>query len=85
MSTPTINELDVYYRHSDQHLDYYDVHSWLTRGRCATFTVSRSDPSRSSVQPFLIAKYMQGISAALVQEAVKNFIATNLSQAEAAH
>jgi hypothetical protein len=85
MSTPTINDLDVYYRHSDQHLDYYDVHSWLTRGRCATFTISRNDPSRTNVQPFLIAKYMQGITASLVQEAVKTFIATNLKSAEVTH
>lgn len=85
MNTPTLKDLDVYYRHSDKHLDYYDVHSWLTRGRCATVTISRSDPSRTSVHPFLISKYMQGISDALVHEAVRNFIENNLNHVQAPH
>ena len=74
MASPALTDLSVYSSSADAHLDYYEVHSWLTRGRCAEVAVSRADPERVHVRPFLIPSYMQGITSSLIVEAVKDFI-----------
>ena len=64
MTSPDLSDLTVFVDGSDQHLDYYTVFSGLTRGRCAEVAVSRSNPERFHVRPFLIPSYMQGITDA---------------------
>lgn len=71
MTSPVLSDLSVSAGGSDQHLDYYTVSSWLTRGRCAEVAVSRSDPERVHVHPFLIPSYMQGITDGLIREAIR--------------
>lgn len=80
MSAPALDDLSVYRDRSgsySEHYDYYTVYSWITRGRCAEVTVSRSNPENISVRPFLIPSYMQGITDGLIREAVKAFIQTH--------
>lgn len=84
MSQPTISDLDVRHRDSDDLLDYYDVSSWRTRGHCAAVYVSRSDPRRITVSNYLTDRYMQGITFTLICEAVKAFREQRAKQAEAA-
>lgn len=74
MNSPALADLSVYRGGADAGLDYYEVHSWLTRGRCAEVAVSRCDAQRVHVRPFLIPSYMQGISHGLIVDAVKDFI-----------
>lgn len=77
MSSPALDDLSVYRDRPglySEHYDYYTVHSWLTRGRCAEVTVSRSNPESISVRPFLIPSYMQGITDSLIRQAVRVFI-----------
>ena len=52
MPSPVLSDLSVSAGGSDQHLDYYTVSSWLTRGRCAEVAVSRSDPERVHIRRF---------------------------------
>ena len=73
MTSPALDDLSVCGRGSDDCLDYYTVSSWLTRGRCAEVAVSRSDPTRFHIRPFLIPSYMQGITDGLIREAVLAF------------
>lgn len=73
MSQPTISDLDVRLKESDDLLDCYEVSSWLTRGHCASVYVSRSDPRRMHASPFLVPSYMQGITTMLICEAVTAF------------
>lgn len=84
MSQPTISDLNVRHRDSEDLLECYEVSSWLTRGHCATVYVSRSDPRRIHVSPFLIPSYMQGITTPLICEAVQAFREQRAKQAEAA-
>lgn len=84
MSHPTISDLDVRHRDSEDLLECYEVSSGLTRGHCATVYVSRSDPRRIHVSPFLIPSYMQGITTTLICEAVQAFREQRAKQAEAA-
>ena len=74
MTSPDLSDLTVFADGSDQHLDYYTVFSGLTRGRCAEGAVSRSNPERFHVRPFLIPSYMQGITDGLICEAIRSFI-----------
>ena len=74
MTPPALSDLTVFADGSDQHLDYYTVFSGLTRGRCAEVAVSRSNPERFHVRPFLIPSYMQGITDGLICEAIRSFI-----------
>lgn len=74
MTSPALSDLTVFADGSDQHLDYYTVFSGLTRGRCAEVAVSRSNPERFHVRPFLIPSYMQGITDGLICEAIRSFI-----------
>ena len=74
MTSPDLSDLTVFADGSDQHLDYYTVFSGLTRGRCAKVAVSRSNPERFHVRPFLIPSYMQGITDGLICEAIRSFI-----------
>ena len=74
MTSPDLSDLMVFADGSDQHLDYYTVFSGLTRGRCAEVAVSRSNPERFHVRPFLIPSYMQGITDGLIREAIRAFI-----------
>lgn len=56
----------------------FDVSSSLTRGRCATvYKFGFSDTL--NVMPALIPSYMQGITEALIREAVETFIAAQKS------
>jgi len=73
MTSPALDDLSVCGRGSDDCLDHYTVSSWLTRGRCAEVAVSRSDPTRFHIRPFLIPSYMQGITDGLIREAVLAF------------
>ena len=73
MTSPALDDLSVCGRGSDDCLDHYTVSSWLTRGRCAEVAVSRSDPTRFHIRPFLISSYMQGITDGLIREAVLAF------------
>lgn len=73
MTSPALDDLSVCGRGSDDCLDHYTVPSWLTRGRCAEVAVSRSDPTRFHIRPFLIPSYMQGITDGLIREAVLAF------------
>ena len=73
MTSPALDDLSVCGRGSDDCLDHYTVSSWLTRGRCAEVAVSRSDPTRFPIRPFLIPSYMQGITDGLIREAVLAF------------
>ncbi len=73
MTSPALDDLSVCGRGSDDCLDHYTVSSWLTRGRCAEVAVSRSDPTRFHIRPFLIPSYMQGITDGLIREAVLVF------------
>ena len=74
MDRPTLDDLSVSADGSDKDLDHYTVSSWLTRGRCAEVAVSRNDPSRIHVRPFLIPSYMQGITESLIVAAVRAHI-----------
>ena len=74
MTSPALDDLSVCGRGSDDCLDYYTVSSWLTRGRCAEVAVSRSDPTRLQIRPFLTHSYMQGITDGLIREAVQAFV-----------
>ena len=74
MTSPALDDLSVCGRGSDDCLHYYTVSSWLTRGRCAEVAVSRSDPARFHIRPFLIPSYMQGITDGLIREAIRAFI-----------
>ena len=74
MTSPDLSDLTIFADGSDQHLDYYTVFSGLTRGRCAEVAVSRSNPERFHVRPFLIPSYMQGITDGLICEAIRSFI-----------
>ena len=74
MTSPALDDLSVCGRGSDDCLDHYTVSSWLTRGRCAEVAVSRSDPTRFHIRPFLIPSYMQGITDGLICEAIRSFI-----------
>ena len=74
MTSPALDDLSVCGRGSDDCLDHYTVSSWLTRGRCAEVAVSRSDPTRFHIRPFLIPSYMQGITDGLIREAIRAFI-----------
>lgn len=77
MSSPTLDDLSVYREGSglySEHYDYYTVHSWLTRGRCAEVTVSRGNPENIAIRPFLMPNYMQAISIGLIRQAVESFI-----------
>ncbi len=73
MTSPALDDLSVCGCGADEHLDYYTVSSWLTRGRCAEVGVSRSNPARFHIRPFLIPSYMQGITDGLIREAVLAF------------
>lgn len=73
MTSPALDDLSVCGSGSDDCLDHYTVSSWLTRGRCAEVAVSRSDPTRFHIRPFLIPSYMQGITDGLIREAVLAF------------
>ena len=73
MTSPALDDLSVCGRGSDDCLDHYTVSSWLTRGRCAEVAVSRSDPARFHIRPFLIPSYMQGITDGLIRKAVLAF------------
>lgn len=73
MTSPALDDLSVCGRGLDDCLDHYTVSSWLTRGRCAEVAVSRSDPTRFHIRPFLIPSYMQGITDGLIREAVLAF------------
>lgn len=81
MTSPDLSDLTVFADGSDQHLDYYTVFSGLTRGRCAKVAVSRSNPERFHVRPFLIPSYMQGITDGLIREAIRAFIKAKIPSA----
>ena len=69
------DDLSVYRRHKDDLLDHLEVWSYLTRGRCADVAVSLSDAGRMHIRPFLLQSYMQGITDAMIREAVSVFLA----------
>lgn len=76
MTAPTVEDLTVCRRDSE----ILEVSSWLTRGRCATvYMFAFTD--RIAVQEFLIPSYMQGITQALILEAVTLFLATERAAA----
>ena len=76
MSKPTANDLSVYRRDAE----VFEVHSWITRGRCAT-VYKFAFSEHMSVQAFMIPRYMQGITTELVLEAVSRFLETEANDA----
>lgn len=77
----TLNDLTVYRRRADfDSPEVFEVSSWLTRGRCATVYKSKCT-NAMTIQPFLIPSYMQGITDALLREAVVAFLETEEANA----
>jgi hypothetical protein len=72
---PTIEDLTVTRRDAE----VLEVSSWLTRGRCAT-VYKFSFSTNYSVKPFLIRSYMQGISTALILDAVHAYVERESAQ-----
>ena len=78
MPSPTLDDLTV--RRCDP--ETLEVASWLTRGRCATVFQFKST-RQLHVLPFLIPSYMQGITTALIFEAVNGFLAAESASVKA--
>ncbi len=67
---PSVTDLAVYRAGPDT----LSVSSHLTRGRCATVYMFGIVPGHRQIVPFLIPSYMQGITTALIDQAVTLFL-----------